>query len=213
MVDLRFKIEGAEAERFSVSPLLIFFLRVETELQRRVDSIMLNCQIRIDATRRAYSAVERERLGELFGAPERWSETLRSLLWAQVSIVVPRFEGETTVRLAAPCTYDFCVASAKYFYGVTDGEIPLTFLFSGSLFFKDEPGSLQIEQISWSTEANYRMPVELWREAMEMHYPNGVLLRLDAEAFDRLYRFKRRRGLLGFEEALATLLDTAEAET
>ncbi|MGA9602021.1 MAG: DUF6084 family protein [Methylocystis sp.] len=212
MLDLRFKIEGAEAEPFSASPLLVFSLHVETEPQRRVDNIMLNCQIRIEPTRRAYSAKERERLGELFGAPERWGETLRSLLWTQVNLVVPRFETETTVRLGAPITYDFCVASAKYFYGVTEGEIPLAFLFSGSLFFKDEAGALQIEQISWSAEAHYRMPVALWRDAMDMHYPNGVLLRLDAQSFDRLYRFKRRRGLLGFDDALAALLDSEEAD-
>jgi len=212
MLDLRFKIEGAEAERFSASPLLVFSLHVETEPQRRVDNIMLNCQIRIEPTRRAYSAEERERLGELFGAPERWGETLRSLLWTQVNLVVPRFETETTVRLGAPITYDFCVASAKYFYGVTEGEIPLAFFFSGSLFFKDEAGALQIEQISWSAEAHYRMPVALWRDAMDMHYPEGVLLRLDAQTFDRLYRFKRRRGLLGFDDALAALLDSEEAD-
>jgi hypothetical protein len=212
MVDLRFTIESAEAEPFSASPLLIFSLRVETEPQRRIDSIMLNCQIRIEPMRRAYSARERERLGELFGAPERWSETLRSLLWTQVNVVVPRFESGTAVRLAAPSTYDFCVASTKYFYGVTEGEIPLTFLFSGSVFFKDEAGSLQIEPISWSAEARYRMPVALWRDAMEMHYPNSVLLRLDAETFDRFYRFKRRRGLLRFDDALAALLESMEAE-
>ena len=212
MLDLRFKIEGAEAERFSASPLLVFSLHVETEPQRRVDNIMLNCQIRIEPTRRGYSAKERERLGELFGAPERWGETLRSLLWTQVNLVVPRFETETTVRLGAPITYDFCVASAKYFYGVTEGEVPLAFFFSGSLFFKDESGALQIEQISWSAEAHYRMPVVLWRDAMDMHYPNGVLLRLDAQSFDRLYRFKRRRGLLGFDDALAALLDSEEAD-
>jgi len=212
MVDLRFAIGGAEAEPFSASPLLIFSLRVETEPQRRIDSIMLNCQIRIEPIRRAYTARERERLSELFGAPDRWSETLRSLLWTQVNLVVPAFETGTAVRLAAPCAYDFCVASTKYFYGVTEGEIPLTFLFAGSLFFKDEAGSLQIEPISWSAEARYRMPVALWREAMEMHYPNSVLLRLDAETFDRLYRFKRRRGLLTFDDALGALLDSMEAD-
>jgi len=212
MVELRFKIEGAKAEPFSASPLLLFSLHVETEPQRRIDSIMLNCQIRIEPTRRAYSVSERERLCELFGAPARWSETLRSLLWTQVNVVVPRFETETTVRLGAPCTFDFCVASAKYFYGVKEGEIPLAFLFSGSLFFKDEAGALQIEQISWSAEAHHRMPLAVWRDAMDMHYPNGVLLRLDAQSFDRLYRFKRRCGLLDFDDVLAALLDNAEAD-
>ena len=44
-------------------------------------------------TRRGYAPKEQARLLDLFGNPERWGQTLRSLLWMHTSIVVPHFEG------------------------------------------------------------------------------------------------------------------------
>jgi Family of unknown function (DUF6084) len=42
---------------------------------------------------------------------------------------------------------------------------------------------------------------------MERYYPDSVWLRLDCEAFDSLYRFKRQRGFPTFERALQALVD------
>jgi hypothetical protein len=213
MVDLAFDISGVEVEKFSAAPLLTFFLRIANlDAARRVENISLNCQIRIEPAQRAYSPRERERLGELFGAPERWGDTLHSVLWTHASISIPRFDGETVARLPAFCTHDFNVASAKYFYGLVDGEVPLSFLFSGSIFYKDASGALQIAQIPWSKEARYRLPVGLWAELMNQHYPDGELLRVGADTFDRLYRFKRLQGLLTFDEALDRLLREMEVD-
>ena len=44
--------------------------------------------------------------------------------------------------LPVPLTYDFEVATAKYFHGLEDGEIPLLLLFSGTIFVKGETGLL-----------------------------------------------------------------------
>lgn len=211
MFDLLFSVERAEAERFSASPLLCFELRItNAEPERRVENVMLNCQIRIEPARRSYDARERERLSELFGRPERWGETLHGLLWTHATVVAPGFERETLVRLPAHCTYDFSVASAKYFYGLIDGDIPLNLLFSGSVFYRDDSGALQITQIPWEKEAGFRLPTQVWRTLMETYYPSGEWLRVGWDAFDRLYRFKRRRGLLTFDDALNELLETAE---
>jgi len=212
MADLSFDIESVEAERFSASPLLLFRLRVTSAApQQRVENIILYCQIRIEPTQRAYGARERERLIELFGAPERWSLTLHSLLWTHANVAVPGFLGETHVNLPAPCTHDFNVASTKYFYGLTEGEIPLSFLFSGSLFERDRDGDLQISQIPWSKDARFRLPASVWLDLMNAYYPDCELLRLGARTFDRLYEFKRQRGLLTFDDALDALLQNAEA--
>jgi hypothetical protein len=211
MVDLLFNLMSVEAEKFSATPLLLFSLGIaNAEPQLRIENILLNCQIRIEPAQRSYSPRERERLSELFGAPERWGEALHSLLWTHANVAVPRFEKETLVRLPAFCTHDFSVASAKYFYGLVDGEIPLSFLFSGSLFYKGASGALQIAQIPWSKEARFRLPVTIWRDLMDIYYPNCDLLRVRSDTFERLYRFKRRRGLLTFDEALDVLLQTME---
>ena len=212
MADLLFDVEGVQAERFSASPLLLFKLRLtDAEPHRRIENVLLDCQIRIEPTQRRYNARERERLSELFGPPESWSQTVHSMLWTHAHIAVPAFFAETTVELPAHCTHDFALASAKYFYGLTEGEAPLSFLFSGSLFEKDADGVLQIAQIPWSKEAGFRLPASLWRELMNAHYPDCELLRLGSQTFDRLYQYKRRRGLLSFDDALNELLQNEEA--
>ena len=83
---------------------------------------------------------EESRLRDLFGEPERWGQTLRAMLWTHASVVVPPFSGEAMADLPVACTYDFNVAATKYFYALEDGEIPLDFLFSGSVFYRGRRG-------------------------------------------------------------------------
>ena len=51
----------------------------------QINSILLKCQINIEAPRVRYTAEEKERLYELFDRPERWGKTLKPLLWAQTT--------------------------------------------------------------------------------------------------------------------------------
>ena len=119
----------------------------------------LRCQVQIEATRRRYGPEEQARLVDLFGEPDRWSRTLRTLLWAHASAVVPSFTGSTLVELPVPCTFDFNVAATKYFHSLEHGEVPLSLQFSGTIFYAAEDGGLQVAQIPWDKEANYRLPV------------------------------------------------------
>ena len=165
MPDLNFEVVDAEAPAFAAVPMLIFKLRIDNAMdQERIFTVTLRCQIQINVTRRRYSPEAQARLLEVFGEPKRWGETLRPLLWTHTSTVVPQFSGSTIVDLPVPCTYDFEVAGTKYFDALEDGEIPLTFLFSGTIFYEDESDNLQVGQISWSKEAAYRLPVALWQE-------------------------------------------------
>ena len=68
----------------------------------------------IEPARRAYDEDTRERLVELFGAPERWAVTTRSLVWAQLDVLVPAFTGTTIVTVPLACSYDLELAAAKY---------------------------------------------------------------------------------------------------
>ena len=71
MVDLEFKIESVEVEKYSAAPLLQFALHVVNKSAAvSIKNILLSCQIRIEPARRGYGADERERLVELFGAGE-----------------------------------------------------------------------------------------------------------------------------------------------
>ena len=143
---------------------------------------------------------------------EHWGGALRSLLWTHANVAIPGFDHESRIQLPAPCTHDFNVASAKYFNGLIDGEAPLTFLFSGSVFYCEDDGSLQIEQIPWTKETTFQLPASIWRSLMDQHYPDSDWLQLERHTFDRLYAYKRRGGHLTFDAALIDLLDMQAKE-
>ncbi len=207
MVELDFTIEDARMEPHAIAPLLVFALRIANRTpSMTVLSVMLNCQIRIEPTRRSYAASEREKMSDLFGEPSRWGQTLRGFLWTHASLSAPAFDGECRIDLPATCSFDFNVAATKFFHGVEAGEVPLQFLFSGSAFFRDEQGNLQIAPISWNKESSFRLPIALWRSMMDRYYPQTAWLCLSRDSMERLYAYKRRRGLPSFDDALDGLL-------
>ena len=207
MPDLDFGVIDAEVLPFAAGPTLLFKVRIRNAAQgEHVHSIMLRTQIRIEATRRHYGAAAEARLLEVFGEPHRWGETLRSFLWTHVSTIVPQFGESIVAELPVVCTYDFEVAAAKYFYALDDGEAPLLFLFSGTVFYRSEGASLQITQIPWEKEAQFRLPVRTWREMMDRYFPNSAWLRLRKDVFDRLYSYRAQRALPTWEATLEDLL-------
>lgn len=211
--DLSFTVVGAEAPAFAAQPLLNFKLHIaNSHAQTTIHSVTLRSQIQIAAMQRNYSSEAKARLLDVFGEPARWRTTLRSLLWTHANTVVPQFSGETTIDLPVPCTYDFEVVSTKYFDALEDGDIPLNFLFSGTIFYADEAGNLQVGQISWQKEAAYRLPVTTWREMMQSYYPHSAWLRVHKDIFDQLARYKTARGLPTWDEALAHLLKVSAEE-
>jgi hypothetical protein len=214
MPDLHFEVAGAEVVPYAASPQLAFRLRVcNRQPDQPIHSVLLRCQIRIDPTRRPYQPGEQEKLFELFGEPPRWGQTLRSLLWAHSNVTVPSFTDEVVIDLPVPCTFDFNVAVTRYFHALEDGDIPLSLLFSGTVFHEDHGGQLQVAQIPWEKEAVYRLPVRVWKEMMDHYYPNSAWLCLRRDVFDRLARYKVANGVTAWEQALERLLDAAERGT
>jgi hypothetical protein len=168
--------------------------------------VLLDTQIQIAARRRGYDDAAQERLLELFGTPERWGTTLRTLPWSRVTLVVPPFEQGTVVDLDLPCSYDLEVTAARYFAALGDGEVPLEFLFSGSVFYANPEGLLQTARIAMTEEAEYALPVRVWRETMERHFPDSAWLRLGRDSFERLQAYKSREALASWDDAVDSLL-------
>lgn len=213
MPDLSFEVVDAEVPAFAAVPTLIFKLRVtNTDEQERIHSVILRSQIQIAATRRRYSPEAQAQLLEVFGEQKRWGETLRPLLWTHATTMIPPFSGSTIVDIPISCTYDFEVVGTKYFSALGDGEIPLTFLFSGTFFYEGADENLQVGQISWSKESSYRFPVSLWQEMIARYYPNSTYIRLHKDVFERLYRYKATHGLPSWEDVMICLLPKDEEE-
>lgn len=213
MIELDFDVQQAIVARHSVAPLLLFALHITNRTPSLpVQNVMLRCQVRIEPIRRRYQANEQEQLSDLFGVPSRWSDTLRSFLWTHTSVQVPAFATDCTVDLPVPCSYDFNIAATKYFHGLKDGDVPLSLLFSGSIFYRDAQDRLQIDQVSWTRDASFRLPVRVWKDMMQHHYPNAGWLCLQQDVLDRLYRYKRQHGLASWEQTIDALLAATELE-
>ena len=211
MPDLGFQVESVSAVPFAAAPLLALKLNVVNGVKDEViHSVALRCQIQIEVTRRRYTAADQERLIDLFGEPSRWGQTLRSMLWTHVSSVIPQFTGSTSVELEVPCTFDFNVAATKYFHGLADGEIPLNLMFSGTVFYQSPGRQLQVSPISWEKETRFRIPLSVWRDMMDLYYPNAAWLCLRRDIFDRLNEYKMRNGFPTWEQALESVLDAAK---
>ena len=205
MPDLRFQVEGASPVLNAVTPQLAFKVRITNSEPEPVHSVGLRVQIQIEPVRRRYTTVEQEHLKELFGEPERWSSSLHPLLWTNANVNVPGFSGTTVIEVPVACTFDFNVAITKYVYGLEDGELPTSLLFSGTVFHAGRR-NLQVVQIPWDREASYRLPVRVWKEMMDLYYPNTAWMCLRREIFERLYEFKGRHGIPTWEQALERLL-------
>jgi len=122
--------------------------------------------------------------------------------------MVPAFTAVTEVELTVPVTYDLEVASARYLQGLDDGTIPLLMLFSGTVFVATEQG-FSVELVPWSAEASYRMPVAVWRELVDAHFPGSAWLRCSRDTLDALSQYKARNALPTWDATLTELLAAA----
>ena len=214
MAELSFDCTGIRAQPYSAAPTLEIALRISETTGAKIDLIALRCQIRIEPMRRRYSEDEAERLHDLFGDASRWADTLKPLQVTTLTAMVPGFTGTADAILPMPCGYDLDVAFAKYFHALDDGEIPLLMLFSGTMFAVDG-GRLQVQPVPWSKECSYRLPVKVWREAIDQHFPGDTWIRVRRETLDALQRFKSANALTTWEAVVAELLarqDTGERD-
>jgi hypothetical protein len=211
MPDLRLTIENAEVVQYAAAPLLTFNARITNDSSEEIiHTVALRAQIQIEVIRRKYDGEEQARLMDLFGAPDRWGQTLRNMLWTHASVVVPRFTGSVLADIQVPCTFDFNIAATKYFHGLTSGDLPLCFQFSGTVFYQGQDGTLQVAPISWDKEAKYRLPLKVWKDLMDMYYPNSAWLALQRDTFEKLYQYKVREGIPTWEEVLERALNALQ---
>lgn len=205
MTGLAFTVLDLQPEAYAAAPQLTARLRVTESTGAEVHAIALRCQVRILPQRRGYAPEEEPGLLDLFGERGRWPTTLKSFLWLQCSTMVQGFTGAADVDLALPCTFDFDVAASKYLHALRDGEIPLEFLFSGTVFTKGLTG-FGVEQVPWDLEASYRLPVAAWRRLMDLYFPNTGWIRLDREVLAALSQYKSARCLTSWDATVEALL-------
>jgi hypothetical protein len=201
-----FSVLGAEFVKGAAAPSMRFTVGITDSTNCEIYTIALTGQIHIDPVHRSYDPETREKLIELFGEPHRWATTTRSFLWTTAFSLVPSFSGATTVEIQVPSNFDLELAATKYFYSLPNGEVPLSFHFSGSIFYRAADGRIQLVQIPWASSARFRLPVATWRRMVDYYYPNAAWIGLRRETLDRLMDYKARAGLHTFDACLAELL-------
>jgi hypothetical protein len=197
---------GVRSEPYALTPTLAFTVRVSETTGATVHAFALRCQIRVEPRRRQYTEAEAERMADLFGDRSRWEQTQRPMQMATVSTLVRGFTGSTDVDVPVPCSYDLEIASTRYFHALDDGTVALLLLFSGTVFLDHGAAPFAVQQVPWSAESPYRMPVAVWREMVERDFPGSAWLRCSRDTLDALGRFKSRHALPTWDHTIRALL-------
>ncbi|WP_111604300.1 DUF6084 family protein [Streptomyces sp. Amel2xB2] len=211
--DLDFSVTGARAAADSAVPALAFRLALRRTGGGAVRSVSLTTDVRIDVARRGYDGADPLVLARLFGQPEQWATSMRPLTWARVTTVVPAFDERTETDLQVPCSRDMELAVTSYFHGVREGEVPLDFLFSGTVFHDGPDGRLRTAQISWSKDAAFRLPAGLWQEVTGRYDGGTSWLPLSPGTYGELTAHRDRHALTGWDETVADLLSRTSTTT
>jgi hypothetical protein len=205
LADLDFECVDVVADRYAAAPTVVLKMRARETTGARVHAAALRCQVRVEPLRRSYSESEADKVVDLFGDRSRWGTSMQPLQLAFLSQVLSGFSGECEFDLVLPLSYDVDVAAHKYLTALEDGLIPMILLFSGTVF-TGSPGSLSVQPVPWHKEANVRMPVAVWREAMDVQFPGQAWLRMSRSTYDELAVYRGRHGLVGWDDVLLRLL-------
>ncbi|MEU9860572.1 DUF6084 family protein [Streptomyces sp. NPDC047971] len=211
MTEFSFSCTDVRADPYAAGPTLVFRLRITATGGTRVHAMALRCQIRIEPARRGYDDHEAEALGDLFGERSRWGTSLNPVQFAHASVMVPGFTGEIETDLVVPCTYDTDIAASRYLRALSDGDVPLLLLFSGTAF--TGAGGFHVEPVPWDREVAHRMPVKVWREMIDQHFPGCGWIRLPGDAMDALLAYRSRRALPSWQATVDSLLEAAGERT
>jgi hypothetical protein len=217
MPELSFECLSATADLYAAGPTLNLKLRITEPTGMVVHAMALRVQIRIEPQKRRYNNSETACLGDLFGEPTRWADTLRPLQFATVPAMVPGFSGECEFDLPVPCTYDLEIAATSYFHALEEGSIPLVLLFSGTVFAKGENAqgnqNWAVHPISWRAETPCLVPVEAWRAMMDRFFPNCGWIRLTRDTLKDLGAYKNSRAIPTWEQTITELLADVAARS
>ena len=150
MPDLNFQVEGAEPQRFAAAPLAALqAARLRGRRRRRradADPLRRPPLPGPDRAGRTVATRPRRRSGSSTSSARRSAGGRRSGRCSGRTSAPSsrRSTGAADVDLPVPCSYDFNLAATKYFAALEGGDIPLCFLFSGTIFYEADDGALQV---------------------------------------------------------------------
>jgi hypothetical protein len=206
MIELGFAVTGARVDRHAGQATLRMGLRVSTSDGRAIEGAALRCQLRLEPQRRAHTPEETVRLLPLFGPPDRWPRTVRPLPWTESSLLLPAFERSHDVELAIAGASELDAPARRYVQALGEGDVPVRLHFRGTVFARGGSG-LHLLPLPWDREAEWRLPVSLWRDALDGQSHDVGWICLGQQTIDALGRFKLERALPSWDGVIAALLE------
>ena len=170
-------------------------LRITETTGAPVHAVALRCQIRIEPQRRRYTATKRHAWSSCSASTPQWGDSLRPFLWTHVATTVTGFEGATEVDLPVACTYDFEVAAHQVPPRARGRRDPArAAVLRHGLHAADEAG-FAAEPVAVARGSVVPAAGAVWRDMMDLYFPNSGWLRVGRETLDALQRFKAERAL------------------
>ena len=207
MPELNFAIENAEPVPYSATPLIALKLRIDNgDPAEQIHGILLQCQIRIEPARRRYSPPEQAGMLDLFGEPERWSQTLRSTLWTHVKYERSRLHRFDDGRPASPLLVRLQHRGHEVFPRARSGRSAARPAVQRDRVLP-APGTRRAGRAD-SLGKGGALPAAgaVWKQVVDQHYPNTAWLALRRDIFDRLHEYKMRHSIPTWEQAFEQLL-------
>ena len=188
MPDLAITVDEAEAVPFAASPMLAFKLSVANkDAAEAIHTVVLRCQIQIEVTRRRYTAEDQARLRDLFGEPDRWGQTCATCCGPTPAWWCRSSRASTTVDLQVPCTFDFNVATTKYFNGLDGRRHSAAADVQRHGFLRGRGrGRCTWRRFPGTKKPKFRLPLKVWKDMMDSYYPNIAWLCLRRDVFEEL---------------------------
>ena len=190
----------------AATPTLRFHLHVTDPPGARSTRSRCRRRSSIDPARRAYDAETRERLVELFGAPERWGATTQVFSWAHVDVLVraspARRRSRSTSR--APTTSRSPPASTSTRCPTARCRCRST--STGWCSTAARRDRLQVAQVPWSCTARWRCPSRRGSASMAPTTPAAAGCGCRPRRSTRSQRARRSAGDHSFD---ATVADAA----
>ena len=204
-VDVDFTCDEVVADRYAAGPTVAFKMRATERSGTRVHAVALRCQVRVEPVRRSYSdargrprsstcsatiALGPDHAGDAAGvrgpgaARLHRGDDVRPVDAVQLrrrrgGPQVPRRRSRTA---RCPCSCSSAARSSR----VTGEAVGVP--------------------VPWHKETPVRMPVSVWREAIDAHFPEPGLDAAPARTtFDDLADVPGKHGLLGWDDTLEHL--------
>ena len=69
---------------------------------------------------------------------------------------------------------------------------------------------MNVAPVAWHADTTFRLPVAVWRQMMDVYFPNSGWVMLSRDVLDKLTQYKASRALASWDLTVEHLLKEAQ---